>query len=611
MYTARSKQKGLRLRLRIEAPELATLPWECLFDAENNYVGLNAETPLTRYLQLPRPSPASLVISPPIRILGMVASPRDQVALDVAREQQQLRSAIEHLEERGIVKLTWIEGQTWSALDNALTKSGIEWHIFHFIGHGGFDPQSGEGLLVLADDEGDSYLLGAEAIGRIFSRQQTMRLVILNACEGARASGNDLYSSTGAMLVQRGIPAVVSMQYPITDHAAQDFSRNFYDALASKKSIDEAVTEARYHLSMTPQSASEWATPVLYMHADDGNLFDVNEASEIFPNAPPMEGSIKLPPKTSTPAPPPIYDESEHGLEILRRRVQKFWIESILDKSLFAKTLIDLDMTKETAAVDNPWSSVLERPGEAGQPIPAGRTIADLFDEEGSSLLILGEPGSGKTTTLLYLARALMERCVGDPSYQVPVVFNLSSWIKPGVTILDWLVNELSAKYQIPHKIGADWLRTSRLLPMFDGLDELVPERRALCIDAINAFTQETASVGMVVACRLKEYTDLPIRLALNAAVRLQPLTDVQVQTYLATGGDRLAAVQVALQRDSALRIDARCPLMLSLMMRAYQDVAVADVLAENGASAALRRKQLMDAFVTRMFRRAAQKQVA
>jgi len=138
-----------------------------------------------------------------------------------------------------------------------------------------------------------------------------------------------------------------------------------------------------------------------------------------------------------------------------------------------------------------------------------------------------------------------------------------------------------------------------------------VPERRALCIDAINAFTQETASLGMVVACRLKEYTDLPIRLTLNAAIRLQPLTDVQVQAYLATGGDRLAAVQVALQRDSALRIDARSPLMLSLMMRAYQDVAVADVLAENGASAALRRKQLMDAYVTRMFRRAAQKQVA
>jgi len=251
---------------------------------------------------------------------------------------------------------------------------------------------------------------------------------------------------------------------------------------------------------------------------------------------------------------------------------------------------------------------MLERPGATSQPLPPEQTIADVFAEEGGSLLLLGEPGSGKTTILLELARALLARSEGDPSLPLPVVFNLSSWVEPQRTIIDWLADELSAKYQIPKKIGRAWLGESRLLPLLDGLDELLPDRRAACVQAINAFTQEAGLTGTVVCCRLREYIDLPVRLTLNAAIRLQPLTDDQVMTYLAAAGDRLAALQTALQRDSAMRIDARSPLMLNLMVRAYQDLSVAEVLKEGIETTALRHKQLMDAYVERMFRRVGQR---
>ena len=55
------------------------------------------------------------------------------------------------------------------------------------------------------------------------------------------------------------------------------------------------------------------------------------------------------------------------------------------------------------------------------------------------------------------------------------------------------------------------------------------------------------------------------------------------------------------------MRIEARSPLMLSLMSRAYQDIPVDQLLGEGADSVASRRKQLMDAYVARMFRRAAQ----
>ncbi len=289
---ARSEGKSLRLRLRIDAPELAVLPWEFLFDAgEGDHVSLNRETPLTRHLELSTPA-EPLATARPIRILGMVASPNDQVALDVAQEQRYMAEAMEHLLASGAVELTWLAGQTWRALDAALTGTDTQWHVFHFIGHGSFDEQRGEGLLVLADEEGNSHLLPARELGRLFARHQTLRLAVLNACDSARASDARLVSSTGAVLIQRGVPAVVSMQYPITDHAALEFTRNFYDALARKLPIDATVTEARYYLSMALQGSIEWATPVLYMHGSDGNLFAFDESSAIFSAAAPSETGL-------------------------------------------------------------------------------------------------------------------------------------------------------------------------------------------------------------------------------------------------------------------------------------------------------------------------------
>jgi CHAT domain len=68
-----------------------------------------------------------------------------------------------------------------------------------------------------------------------------LRLVFLNSCEGAKGSESDAFSSTAATLVRRGIPAVVAMQYEITDKAAIEFSRDFYEAVAGPLIIASGV----------------------------------------------------------------------------------------------------------------------------------------------------------------------------------------------------------------------------------------------------------------------------------------------------------------------------------------------------------------------------------
>ena len=165
--------KGLRLKLRINSPEMAALPWVFLYDAkEAEYVCLSSNTPIVRYIELPRP-PQPLTVTPPLRILGMIASPQGLSDLDIEREKQRVESALKDLRTRGAIELTWLEGQTAYDLQRAM--QGGPWHIFHFIGHGGFNSSTDEGLISLVDDEGRADYLSATHVGRVLADHRSLR----------------------------------------------------------------------------------------------------------------------------------------------------------------------------------------------------------------------------------------------------------------------------------------------------------------------------------------------------------------------------------------------------------------------------------------------------
>jgi tetratricopeptide (TPR) repeat protein len=266
--------KQLRVVLQIRPPELARLPWEFLFDAgEDDYLCL--ETPLVRYpfvLQQQRP----LGVTPPLRVLGMVARPGDQQALAIDDEQRRLSRALADLERAGRVELNWVPGQTWRDLQAAM-RTG-PWHVFHFIGHGGFDANAGEGTLALADDQGRTYPLHASDLAMLLRGHQSLRLVLLNACDTGRASALDPFSSVAGALMRRGIPAVLAMQFEITDQAAVEFSHTFYGAVADQLPVDVSVTEARHAIRLAVPGTLEWGTPVLYLRSPDGYIFDLADA---------------------------------------------------------------------------------------------------------------------------------------------------------------------------------------------------------------------------------------------------------------------------------------------------------------------------------------------
>jgi hypothetical protein len=302
----------------------------------------------------------------------------------------------------------------------------------------------------------------------------------------------------------------------------------------------------------------------------------------------------------------PADEAEQRNLAILRGKVSKFWIEGVLGRSVHGEALLALGKKTLPDAVINQLGRALVRTDKA-EMLPSDRKMGAVFNDVDGFLLILGEPGSGKTTTMLELARDLLEPGEDDSDAPVPVVFNLSSWSVKRQSLFDWLVDELKTIYRIPKPVSRSCLNNGRLIPLLDGLDEVAEENRLACLNAINELLGEKSEVGvpgLVVCSRRKEYVSLPVRLTLTGAIYLLPLKPDQVDEHLAKGDSRLSALRTAIKEDVDLQKLAESPLMLSIMSMAYQDSTPELLAGEELLGAEARRKHVFDCYIGRMFER-------
>ena len=274
---AAMRGEGLRVVLRIDTPALAGLPWETMYDqAAGGYV--------CRQDQLVRQVPVASVPMPlrvraPLRILGVVSSPRGLPALDVDKEQDLLTRALVRPASKGLAEVHWAPSATWADLQDLLLDG--EWHVLHFIGHGDFDPDRDEGVLALVREDGRADLVAAHRLVDLLRQARPMpRLVVLNSCSGAAAGVSDLFSGTAAALVRGGVSAVAAMQYEISDPAAVAFARGFYASIVRGRGVDDAVSSGRVAILGLSDRTLEWVTPVLYLRGHDSQLFTLPAPAE-------------------------------------------------------------------------------------------------------------------------------------------------------------------------------------------------------------------------------------------------------------------------------------------------------------------------------------------
>ncbi len=295
-----------------------------------------------------------------------------------------------------------------------------------------------------------------------------------------------------------------------------------------------------------------------------------------------------------------LNDIDRHNRTVMLNRVKTYWLKGVLEESLHGGEMIDLSLAYRPSALAGSEEPTWQQTAEYDVPLPFGTKISTVFSAAEGELLILGEPGAGKTTMLLQLVSDLLVYAESDERRPIPVVFSLASW-NSGQAIDEWLIGELSNNYEVPRQLSREWIANKGFVPLLDGLDEVEQEQRTACADAINDFRQRYPRVWMLVTARSQDYLALTTRLQLDKAIILQPLSIEQMDVYLSSRGPRLAGLRAALYQDGTLRELAQSPLMLSIMTLAYYrmptDVAISLGNKESG------RKLLFDVYVERMSR--------
>ncbi len=291
-------------------------------------------------------------------------------------------------------------------------------------------------------------------------------------------------------------------------------------------------------------------------------------------------------------------DELKNRRRMLTR-VRSIWIDGLLQRSLYREMSLTLELREGPDAITNPWRLALREYQKDGKVLPSGTPITKVYDQADGQLLILGEPGAGKTTLLLELARGLLDRAEKDTSHPIPIVFNLSSWSMKRLPISDWIIEELKAKYRVPKKLAQLWLKSDQVLPLLDGFDEIAAENRAACIDAISEYRQIHGLVPLIISSRTNEYRLQKNRLPLNNAVEILPLTEEQVNSYLLNAGGELALLRVAWPKDPVLKRLVTTPLMLNVLISAYQGMPINRLLTKGSWES--RRHHVLMVYIKRM----------
>lgn len=279
--------KGFRLRLSFGGndgfhPDLVNLPWELLCNPETErFIADQPQTPIVRYLDLSRQE-KPIKAKPPLKVLAVLASPKDSRLKPVDTESH--RKILKQAQKES----KWLElhfvKPTLDALYEKLDRhrqEGEPFHVLHFLGHGLF--HEGHGVLCFEKSDGSLDLVRGVDLARQLESMSEIRLVVLATCKGAQMmteNGQNPFNGVASALVASRVPAVVGMQFSISEGAAADFTSTFYTTLGSSRcvDVDEAMAEGRRRILRKDAGSLEWATPVLFLRSPNGHLLDLEGA---------------------------------------------------------------------------------------------------------------------------------------------------------------------------------------------------------------------------------------------------------------------------------------------------------------------------------------------
>ena len=526
-------------------------------------------------------------------ILILASNPRGDLRID--REIRDLTAAIERSKNSDeftvVIRLAVRPGDLHDIFDRNPP------HIVHFSGHG-----EAEAGLVLESDESGEQIITNKALAGLFNLfGKDTECVLLNACT----------TEIQADAIIQHVPYAIGTSREILDLAAYLFSVGFYTALGSGQPIDvcharginaielelpnvEIKTKvddiSRKGTVVEVVDSQQQTDPLNIVLKRNLRLINRDGVTDLPPASPEFAKTIhqerirkdyknKLRDvfdnfgQTIIKRDKPISKFEYEQRQTFLKKVQEFWIEGFLKPSLYFNTAVDKNITRPSGQILRPLNDLEVIPFDIDDSYNILHRTGKITNKisDGKTLLILGEPGSGKTIALLQLAERLIQLTQQNMEKPIPAVFNLSSWGEKKLPLKDWLIEELKDKYQVPIAWSKPWIEDQQLTLLLDGLDEVKAEHREDCIISINKFSADYIQTEIVVCSRIKDYDALTERISLSSVICIQPLSKQQLLNFLKNADDSLLGLKTVIEHDQEIAEFARTPLILNMMTWTYR----------------------------------------
>jgi hypothetical protein len=278
----RQEQQILRIELDIDEtnlPDIAALPWEFMRLPQGAnlgviWLGTAPDVSLTRKRSQWIPAqPIQLGVGEKLRIGLVVSAPESLGKVD----SQTLEKSLQELavSKPNLVEILPTTAGNPEAINELLEKRKP--HILHFIAHGRVKDENNQDVeqLALSDPTlNDPVWVGADYIGGILEEYKPA-LVFLQACDSGALSANQPFFGIASRIVQQNVAVVIAMQYEVTNATANRFSKRFYEKILTGEPVDIAAQDARKFIALgaTLYNQRDFATPVIFMRVEEGNLF--------------------------------------------------------------------------------------------------------------------------------------------------------------------------------------------------------------------------------------------------------------------------------------------------------------------------------------------------
>ncbi|MEM7573292.1 MAG: hypothetical protein AAF433_10345 [Bacteroidota bacterium] len=209
-------------------------------------------------------------------------------------------------------------------------------------------------------------------------------------------------------------------------------------------------------------------------------------------NQPTVQGDIIINQNGGTEVHPPEWEEDRVLQEVRAGLLASY--QSRVDSKLAKRMPINLNFNPSLE--ESPTRAAIYDTYEAEE---IDQELIKVFDKHKGRLLILGEPGAGKTTLVLRLAIQLIER----KERQIPIIINMATWRPRFKTVQEWFL-ELLPQMGFSKALAKAMVEEHTILPFFDGLDELEEGQRNRCMEAIGEYgiNSEVVSIRRSTSCR-------------------------------------------------------------------------------------------------------------